>query len=455
MEQVLFLHHFEKMWENSMAKFDATFEGQTEKVLDFLEHNDIDRVILTRFEEMDIDEEQRPIADYCYRNGIQFDLEVYGYGMHRDREDMYPEEDFGTKWCQGTRSHHGEDDVLDIEDFHHELKNAKMVYLAGAFEGECVLDQEAIFDEIEVKYEKIEGLVVGDYLEYEFKGQTLSEFIEEKIEKHEEEMRVLSEEYDCEEEFQSLINNAPDDVETILDSLKNDLEEDDRLLDCSLMVSSSYQEFSEIVQCVMTDDDYEYDLIIEKINNAKELVENTKSFDIDTYYHGTFWKKPDNKDDDEFYHDSIETSYNDDDAVYFSNSEDVANNFSLSKSKSEDNTIPVIFKIEIELEKSYVHDSNDLDINVFEEELSLSDRESLYIEFYNNDYDSFIIPNNYPEGSDVAYLKDIDADEIESAKAYIDNKWTDYMSIDELKEIILENTLKPEKKNKQRNRKKI
>jgi len=30
------------------------------------------------------------------------------------------------------------DDVLEIEDFHRNLKNVEKVYLAGAFAGQCV-----------------------------------------------------------------------------------------------------------------------------------------------------------------------------------------------------------------------------------------------------------------------------------------------------------------------------
>jgi len=55
--------------------------------------------------------------------------------MHRYEEDYYPQETKGIDWVQGTRDGHGEDDVLDIEDFHRSLKTAEVVYLAGAFSG--------------------------------------------------------------------------------------------------------------------------------------------------------------------------------------------------------------------------------------------------------------------------------------------------------------------------------
>lgn len=452
MSNVLFLHHFEAMWSDGLAKFGTTIEEQTEKVLDFLEHNEIDEVILTRFDDFQIDIEQEPIKNYCDRNGIDFTLHIYGYGMHKEHDpDKYVDEDYGITWCQGTRGHHDENDVLDIEDFHTELKNNNSkVYLAGAFEDECVLDQEAIFDEIGVNYEKVNGLVVGDGYDYEFQGQTLSEFLETLVEKYEAKLGEVAERYFCNEAFDELIYESPDEIESIIDEFKEELENDERVEGSHIMVSSCYQELSRIVEAVSLGDDYEYDLVIENIEEAKEVFSNTKQIEEQDYYHGTFWDKPESKNDESFNHTEITTDHNDDEAVYFSNGELVAERF--AHSKVEEGGIPVVMKLSIELEKAYVHNSNDTEIKAFDTELDLSDREELYSILSQNDYDAFIIPHNYPEGSDIAYFNDVDT-EIDSAKAFINNKWTEYMPLDELKEQVLKSTFK--NKNKSRSKLKI
>jgi len=76
-----------------------------------------------------------------------------------------------------------------------------------------------------VNYEKIEGLVVGDGCIYEFKNQTLLEFVEEIFEKHEQKIYDLYLESDCENYFDSLLYAFPKEIEEIIDSLKEDLEE--------------------------------------------------------------------------------------------------------------------------------------------------------------------------------------------------------------------------------------
>lgn len=454
MNNVLFLHHFESMWEEGMRKFDATLEGQTEKVIDFLENTDIDKVILTRFEENEFGDEHYPIIRYCQENNIRIELNVYAYPLGIEDEDeriaRYPLETENDDWCQGTRDTHDETYILDIDPFHKDLKHFDKVYLAGAFEGECVLDQEAIFDAIDINYEKVEGLVVGDCCEYQFQSKRISEVLEEMVEKYENEMKAISEDSLC-SEFSELAAIDPDEVERIIDDLKSDLEdESERLEGSCISINSCFQEFSEVLEGILVQDEYNYDEIIEKIEEARTLKDNTQRIEESTYYHGTHWKKPTKEDN--FSHDEINIDHNDNDAVYFSNAEEVASTFAerILKSSTYEGEIPVIFKLNIEIEKGYVHDSNDTDIRVFDEDLSLDDREDLYRTFDNNGYDAFIIPNNYPEGSDVAYLKDVDS--VDEAKAYINNKWTDYMSVDDLKDAVIKDSLTNKNKSKSKPR---
>lgn len=441
MDNVLFLHHFESMWEKSMLKFGTTIEEQTEKVIDFLDHTNIDKVILTRFEENKFGDEHYPIIRYCEENNIQLELNVYAYPLRTEDEylrEIYPLETENKNWCQGTRDTHDENCILDIEDFHKELKSCNKVYLAGAFENECILDQEAIFDAIGVNYEKIEGLVVGDYCLYEYKGERIDDILEEIIDKYEDRMKNITFDTNIDTNFNALVLIDADEVESIIDDLKNELEEHSKKIESSgISINSCFKEFTEILEGIIYQDEYNYDNIIDKIEDIRTLKENTQRIDEATYFHGTHWLSP-TKDDD-FSHAEIHLDYNDNNAVYFSNSEDVAINFAENILRSSEGEIPVIFKLNIEIEKAYLHDTSDKDLRVFDAELSLEDREALYKVFSDNGYDAFIIPNNYPEGSDVAYFKNVDS--IKEAKAYINNKWTDFMDVENLKSLVIENSL--------------
>jgi len=72
MAKVLFLNHFEEMWDDEIKKYGTSLEESLEKVLDFLESTDIDKVIITNFDDDNIneDEYQRAVLNYCQKNGI-------------------------------------------------------------------------------------------------------------------------------------------------------------------------------------------------------------------------------------------------------------------------------------------------------------------------------------------------------------------------------------------------
>lgn len=209
---VLILHHFSDYWESGLKNFDTTFEKELAKVLDYLRNEDIDKVILPLFEQHQLEECHYPLAEFCQSNGIELEVHEYNYAWSKESDPhgkIYTEENFGITWCYGTRDHHGENDVVEIEKWQWELVGNK-VYIAGSFEDECVLDLTTALDAINttlqekslteitthnvldlttaldtigVQYEREEGLIVGSCVEYEFRGQDPCEIQEEMQEK--------------------------------------------------------------------------------------------------------------------------------------------------------------------------------------------------------------------------------------------------------------------------------
>lgn len=183
---VLILHHFSDYWSNGLSKYGTTFEKEMEKVIDYINNENIDKVILPLFQNHQLEDCHYPLKEFCQRNGIQLDVHEYNYGWSKESDhnnDIYTEENFNETWCYGTREYHGEDDVVKIDSWQHELKGENQVIVAGAFEGECVLDLTTALDAIEVEYKREDCLIVGSYVEYEFKGQTIEELKNEILEK--------------------------------------------------------------------------------------------------------------------------------------------------------------------------------------------------------------------------------------------------------------------------------
>ncbi len=456
MSNVLFLHHHEELWENGLRKEGTSIEEQTEKILDLLEHGDleIDKVILTTFDyNEDLEQEQSKIYNYCLENGIMFQKEVYGYGMRKEQchlfnedEDEDEDEDFKyhkdklyDTWCYSERCNHEHEgaDVLDIEKFHKELLSEKKVYLAGAFEGECIKDQEVIFDIIGVNFERIDSLIVGSSVQYEFKGEKLEDFVNRICEEAENQIDQLADENDISEDFFNIAIAEADKLRDILEEFKDSLEDREESFEYGF-VNSKYDELKTIIG----DRDSGLDDIIEIIDRAEIIKENKITQEEKTLYHGSVWKAVDdeNKETLDFCHDELEIEYNENEAVYLSDKEDVASFFAL---REDNGGTPVIFKIEMEEMELYSYNGEEslkALTEDYEEDLSLNDRDELYEYLKNENYEGFIIENNYQEhdGDDIAFFSDVSVSNAE-VKAFIDGEWTEFMEVDDLKEKLIEN----------------
>jgi hypothetical protein len=170
---ILLLQHFESYWNAPMQNmYNTNFDECMSKVVDFVVANDnLDKIIITLFEDFELNHEYEILENICRNKGIDIDVHTYGYAWQRDDDsiEQYPNKTKNIDWCQGTRSYHEEHDILEIHDWQKEIKeqNAK-VFLGGAFENECLLDISTVLEVLEIDFERVEGLIVGSGYDYDF-----------------------------------------------------------------------------------------------------------------------------------------------------------------------------------------------------------------------------------------------------------------------------------------------
>lgn len=453
MDNVLFLHHFESMWEDSLKKFDTNMDDITTKVIDFLSVNDdIDTVLITRMENNQPEDEHYRLMTFCDEKGIDVRFQEYAYAMYRDPNDhdedeeenayqTYPMEKFNKTWTYGTRDHHDyETDVLDIEEFHYELKNANKVYLAGAFEGECVLDQEAIFDAIDCEYEKIDGLVVGTYVDYEFQYTPI---LQEKLNEQFNEIRNRLDADDFEDSLESEI----DEVESVLNDACEFFE--DNLSDLLLInfeINCDYDALDEMLEAAKYEEHESFrDEKLEFIESAKLL--NEKKVDIDDYFYQA-GKLSGSKDLGLSKTFNLENSST---MIYLSKSESQEELESTQLIYNE-TEIPLVFRAHIE---GHGYKTN-LDETEKSEIIYDFDENFSFIDLHDAcrilEEEGFDVLSKIENNQETLILFDSESDCIDEieVKAKINNEWTEYLSFNELKETLKNIDVKKTKRKKLR-----
>lgn len=280
----LILQHFEPYWSEGLSKLNTSFEQEMVKVLDFVNNTDIDRVIITQFEEHEFSSEHTPLLNLCEQKGISIECITYGYGWHREEEGMYPVEEEGITWCQGTRDYHGDNDVIAIEDWHHEIKNNnENVLIAGSFWGECLSDIKAVIERLDINYEMVEGLCVGSYVPYDFKGIS-PDFLMNEIQESINFAESIFESYDL-ENIHDLYALDSDLAVKIEKSLNDSIYENLEILDSYNLkynISSCNDGIQEIIDYIVEEDSaFEEisDLLDEmaKVNLIKKLSTEEKT----------------------------------------------------------------------------------------------------------------------------------------------------------------------------------
>ncbi len=159
MVRVLILHHVEPYWEEALRSKGTSFEDMAIKAVRHIKKKRYDRVILTQFEGY------RPTLAH-YDTGLAkvvTEWQEYGYGWEFPQDEdaeylghsLYLLHD--QLWTDNTRGH---SDFVLIPEWVQELKNDK-VFLAGAFDGECIADMQDALDAAGVRYTRVEELIVG------------------------------------------------------------------------------------------------------------------------------------------------------------------------------------------------------------------------------------------------------------------------------------------------------
>jgi len=145
---VLILHHLEPMWESGYKKLGTSFARMCEKVIDHLNDHRYRQIILTRFEDTKLDVQHYEVG--LANIGMQIDVYEYGYGWDAAQIVDSPKD-----FVEG--GYHSE--AVMISDWMRDLPKAG-IYLAGAFDGECIEDMEIALRSLKVKFTRVEDLIV-------------------------------------------------------------------------------------------------------------------------------------------------------------------------------------------------------------------------------------------------------------------------------------------------------
>lgn len=174
-KKVLILHHVEPMWNDSLiSKGGVSFDELQKNLAEHLEENKYDKVIVTRFEEFKCEQETYyalyPYIDECETYGYGWDIESCFYIDDEDTDDTtlaleaikerlengdIVRNKYGTRFVNG--GNHCE--IVEIPDFLDDIKTAD-VYLAGAFDGECIEDMEIAMQALKIDFTRLEQFIV-------------------------------------------------------------------------------------------------------------------------------------------------------------------------------------------------------------------------------------------------------------------------------------------------------
>lgn len=266
--KVLLLQHFESYWDGPMQDLHNTsFEDCMNKVLDFVaSRDDLDKIIITLFEDYELNHEYEILQKLCDNKGIEIEAHNYAYAWYKDpdpEDTAYPESTRNIDWCPGTRDHHGEEDVIQIDEWQKELKEQNAhVFLGGAFEDECLKDQEAALNCLEIDYERVEGLIVGSGHEYEFVLESASDV----------EGSLMCLMVDMEEEYNGLLSECGDDEDEMVEEFLDELVE----------IEKKLNDFVEENRVVINAYSIEYSTGTDMVNDI--VYNNINNNDISTKY---------------------------------------------------------------------------------------------------------------------------------------------------------------------------
>ncbi len=80
--------------------------------------------------------------------------------LHNPQCCNFEAELFNVDWTSSTRRDSTDNDVVVIPDWLHDLRHEE-IHLCGAFEGQCIEDIEAALKAADVRYNRLEHLIIG------------------------------------------------------------------------------------------------------------------------------------------------------------------------------------------------------------------------------------------------------------------------------------------------------
>ena len=142
----LIIHHLETVWECGYRKLGTSMVDLCLKIREHIEDFDYDKVILTRFEddELQDDHYETGLADYIDR------VEIYGYGWgDEDRANSGHD-----NWTEGG----AHSKYVYLAEWMKELDGD--IHICGAFDFECIEDLQIALRALDKKFSRLEDLIV-------------------------------------------------------------------------------------------------------------------------------------------------------------------------------------------------------------------------------------------------------------------------------------------------------
>ena len=168
--KVLVIHHLEPTWSQAYINFGCTtFEELCEKTAAHIEASSYDKVILTQFEQTEL-ENHYP---YYPLIGLVNDIREYGYGwdaasMADEDEDGEPEDvlaiideqgEYKDRFCNVVCKGGNHSEVVLVDSWMRSLVGCE-VDICGAFDGECIEDLEIALSHLKIDFNRVESLIV-------------------------------------------------------------------------------------------------------------------------------------------------------------------------------------------------------------------------------------------------------------------------------------------------------
>lgn len=276
--------------------------------------------------------------------------------------------------------------------------------------------------------------------------QYVSELIESNIELADQEapeeyleniMNNIEEDYNlyAYEDFEDLIIDNPELYKEIIEALKCKIEEEienfNNLSNNEINIEDFKNVSSNLYSQLLDNINKDSDLLISIVSKKTNVSLNG------TYYHGTYFQIENVNDIEENIFLELDLSCTNLNANYVTD-EILDAEWFVDYHRNKNEGIPVIFEIEIDLNKIYKINKQKENIIINGNEYSIKgNREEYFEELKEKGYNGCLIENNYNNGGhDIALFENLTPSRV---KLMLNNKWTDVMDLEEVENYLINN----------------